>query len=64
MGKVLVRKANPVTAQVLYGLVEINSVPINDRGRDKAEPRSAKALILERPISDFTLPMKKYRVWA
>ncbi len=60
MGKVLIGKVRPTSTQVLCGLVEINCVPVNDRGCDEAEPRSPKALILEGPVADFTLPMKDY----
>ena len=46
-------------AQMLDRAVEIDGVPVNDRGRHEGQARSPKALVLESPVAKFTLPMEK-----
>ena len=59
VGEEAVGDADASRAQMLNGKIEIDGVPVNDRGRHKGQTRRPKALVLESPVTEFTLPMKK-----
>ncbi len=46
-------------AQMLNGEVEIDSIPVNDRGCHEGQARRPKALVLESTVAEFALPVEK-----
>ena len=61
VGKEIVGNCCALGPQLPNGPVEIDRVPMHDRGRDEAEARGAETLILEGAISDFALAMEEHR---
>jgi hypothetical protein len=46
---------------VLDGAVEVDGVPVDDRGGDEAQAGCPEALILEGPVTDFALAVEEDR---
>ena len=59
VGEKAVGNVDASGAQMLDSKIEIHGVPVNDRGRHKGQARRPKALVLESPVTEFALPMKK-----
>ena len=59
MGEEAVGDSDASRAQMLDRAVEIDGVPVNDRGCHEGQARSPKALVLESPVAKFALPMEK-----
>ena len=47
--------------QLSDGAIEIDRVPVHDRGGDEAQARGAKTLVLESAVADFALAMEEHR---
>jgi hypothetical protein len=57
----IVRNNDTPGMPVLDGAVEVDGVPVDDRGGDEAQAGCPEALILEGPITDFALAVEEDR---
>src|SRR3954451_23324540 len=60
MGEQFVGDTDALGAEVLDGTVEIGRVPVDDGGRQQAQPRSPEALVLERAVAELALAVEEH----
>ena len=60
MRQQIVRDADALSLQVLYGSLQVDGIPVNNSRGDEAQARCTEALVLKCAVTDFTLPMKEY----
>ena len=61
MSEEIIADDDALSAQVLNGTIEVDGVPVDDRGRDEAQAGRTEALVLEGAVSNFPLTVKEYR---
>ena len=61
MGKEVIGDCRAKSTRVLDGTVQVDRVPMDDRGCDEAEARRSKALVFKGPIADFALAVEEHR---
>lgn len=61
MGQQIVGNRRSPRAQLPDGAVEIDGVPVDNGGGDKAQTRRAETLIFEGAVSNFSLSMEEHR---
>src|SRR3954451_9727441 len=60
VGEQFVGDDDALGADVLDGTVEIGRVPVDDGGRQQAQPRSPEALVLERAVAELALAVEEH----
>ena len=59
MGEKIIGNSAALCTQMLDDTVEVDGVPVDDRGGDEAQTRGTKALVLEGAVSDLALTMEE-----
>ena len=60
MRQQIVRDADALSLQVLYGSLQVDGIPVDDCRGNKTQARCAEALVFECAVTDLTLPVKEY----
>ena len=61
LGLAIMLLASPwAGAQVLYGSLQVDGIPVNNSRGDEAQARRAEALVFESAVSNFSLTMKEH----
>jgi hypothetical protein len=60
MGQQIVGNYHSLRAQLPDGTVEIDRIPVNNRGGDEAQARRAETLVFEGAVSNFSLAMEEH----
>jgi hypothetical protein len=61
MGKEIIGDGRTESTRVLDGTVQVNRVPIDDRGGNEAQAGRTKTLVLKGSVTDSALAMKEHR---
>ena len=61
VGKEIIGDGRAESARVLDGTVQVDRVPMDDRGGDEAQAGRTKALVLKGAIANFALAMEEHR---
>ena len=59
VGEEVVRNSDTPGTQVLDGAVEVDGIPVDDRGGVEAQAGCPKALVLEGPVTNLALAVEE-----